>query len=146
MVDNYIKNDMNIGCCVLIHAASLLRWDYQKGKRKAPFPSNVQIVQDSEPQLTWKWPIKPPFLSICSHLSQGCILHKLLNFISIGKGHYCPLDPQGEEGDGDHAEEVVRTGAGWQRHEIAYVGRSITCALEPSFLSPQALLQQHNLQ
>lgn len=28
MVGNYTKNDIKVGCFVLIHAASILRWDY----------------------------------------------------------------------------------------------------------------------
>ena len=38
MVGNYIQDGMKVGCCALIHAASLLGWNYLNWKSKAPRP------------------------------------------------------------------------------------------------------------
>ena len=67
MVGNYIQDGMKVGCCALIHAASLLGWNYLNWKSKAPRPQPGTDYKDRESLLTGKIANKTIFSFYCSH-------------------------------------------------------------------------------
>lgn len=78
-------------------------------------------MQDRDSLSTWEIANKTTFSPFAPIVSHSYRLKEVVSLISIGEGHYCPFDPQGEEGDGDPTEEVAWTSAGWQLHQVTSV-------------------------